>query len=64
MSLRQDIGILPIVLEKLYMKVHDKVAFPIQLGTAPFCLERSQSKVLINILCEEFYTLGHGGIYM
>lgn len=36
------------------MKEHDKVAFLIQVGTAPLCLERGRGKILINVWCEDF----------
>lgn len=46
------------------MKEHGKVAFLIQVGTAPLCLERGRGKILINVWCEDFPTLEDGGIYM
>lgn len=46
------------------MKEQNKVAFLIQMGPAPLCMERGQDKVFTNILCEELPRLELGDIHM
>lgn len=46
------------------MKEQNKVAFLIQTGPAPLCLEGGQEKVFTNTLCEEFPRLELGDKHM